>query len=216
MFEKVTRQVINRIDELEDDLRQESKSSSAGGTGGHQQSPSAGGTGFPSAASAVTALAPVIEHQIADIKKDIHDLRLLITRMAKKLNEGGGGGGGGGSKQPPQLYPDLTADTMPPLARLQPPPGRAQTGYITDPEGGGGGGRRRRGRGGRKGASNGYESDGAGSVYSEAAGGMQMNLIRRQTSPGNSVKSMPTGNKKRQRRKQLTGSWEDIKSEFVA
>ena len=226
MFEKVTRQVVNRIDELEDELKRQVRSSTeaasftagrgpggGGGGGGGSGPPGGGGGGGPG----VGSLGPVIQRQsqqIMEMKRDINEIKQLIRNLAKS----GGGGGGGGhlprleEKQPEPLppppasiYPQIPSFPQPdygfsPATR---PPGA--NGYTTDPEGG----PKRRRRRGKKGGGSGYESDGA-SVYSEA---VPMQYMHAPPSPG-SVKSAPGGKKRRQRGKQLTGSWEEIRPDM--
>ena len=259
MFEKVTRQISNRIDELEDSIKRGQRGGDFGGVGVDRRKPSSGGDDFGGGGGGfgggLTPLVKQQSQQLNDVKKDIEDMKKLMVRLMKNpADRSQTSIEPKQTKQPdfpkthrtpsyeppvsynPQPIPPPVMQPMPPAAlyptlpQSQPPPigfvgGPAhRPGYITDTEldqGRGRGGRRRR-RGKRGGAGSGYDSDN-NSYYSEQVPMRQMSTPhhhpqqqQRPHSPG-SVKSAPGGNKKNRRKnkqKPLTGSWEDIRAEM--
>ena len=240
MFDKVTRQICNRIDEMEDTVRQQGKGGDSGNFGGGHGG--GGGPGGPGGGSD-GGLMPMFQRQsiqIQDVKKDMEELKKLMLRFMKmpvpeqKLQKSAPDFPDYQSsvnrpqkqqQQPmyppanrPQqsLYPSLQRPQEPERKYSYPPPPTATQrgpGYTTDPEydlSGGGRGRGKRRRRGKRGGGSGYDSDN-NSVFSEQ---LPMQYMPRPRSPG-SVKSAPGGNKKKKKgAKPLTGSWEDIRAEL--
>ena len=194
LFEKVTRQICNRIDELEDDMKRSGSLADTrrGGGGGGDAGGSGGGGGGDG------SLNNMVSHQtsqLGDVKQDINDLKALIMQILKMPPPNNRTT----SPQPDKnlrssmtnldsMYPQLPSDgaypiqpsypkqpqqqAPPPQTNLYPPPigfappynNRQPPGYLTDTE------VDRSVSGGRRrrrgGKRNGYESDN-NSVYSE-------------------------------------------------
>jgi len=224
LFEKVTRQIVNRIDEMEDNVKRAAPAAIGGippaspGFGGPGDYGGGGGGGGLGSANGLAPIFKRHDQQIEGVKKDLDEIKNLIHTFLKTPQ----------SKQvpahqppvyqptpspqPPQqqqrnLYPQLT-----PSYPLHQPKG----GYNTDPEfdyaptaGRGRGRKKKRGGQNRGPAIGGYESDNY-SVQSEM---VPRHRQQRPRSPG-SVKSAPGGNRKRKNKKGLTGSWEDIRTDL--
>lgn len=216
MFEKVTRQICNRIDEMEDSIKRGTKASGGGGDVG---SPFLGGPGGgPAGDGGGGGLMPMFQRQssqLNDVKKNIDELKKLMLRFTKMPQQ----------PQQKSSYPDPTPviHAPPPmyntLQQSSPAPSGggypyppSRLGYTTDPGEeafpGPGRGRGKRRRRGKRGPGSGYESDN----YSIASEQVPMRYMPRPPSPG-SVKSAP-GGKKKNKKKTLTGSWEDIRTDL--
>lgn len=258
MFDKVSRQICNRIDELEDTMKRGGRGGGSGGSGG-----GGGGAGFDGRKSSVGGndffggggggLMPLVNQQsnlLTDVRRDVDELKKLMQRLSKNAPQVSGNivsipvdekkqyreqpkysqppAYGMESPSPYNAYPPQTAPTapnyppLPSVATHQPSPSSQymapppmRHGYATDTEADRGrdrGARKKKNRGGRRPGS-GYDSDN-NSYMSEQ---VPMQHMPRPRSPG-SVKSAPGGGNRRNRRKNkqkpLTGSWEDIRAEM--
>eukprot|EP00111_Clytia_hemisphaerica_P008770 TCONS_00025648-protein len=240
MFEKVTRQITNRIDELEDNMKRSGQMLSDGrhgGPGGGGGGP--GGPGSPGADGGVSSLVNHQTGQIDDVKYELSELKNLMHKMMslpppsnKEPSEIPPKGlvvsldpiyppahplPGYQQQPPPNPYPPQTNNPYPPPPSMgyMPPPN-----YATDAEADRGKGPRRRGRRGKKGPGSGYDSD-SNSFYSEQVPVQHhqrppphhQQQQRRPRSPS-SVQSAPISKKNRRKKKNLGGSWEDIRADI--
>ena len=208
----MTRQVINRINELEDELKRQTRalgdnppsSDGLGTRAGGGSGPFDGGSGNAGMAS----LGPLLQRQnqqIMELKRDIFEIKQTLLSMMPKsgaknltrLDEK--------STKPTPVYPNI--DTLPETDYFFPvgPPGYTagppQSGYTTDP----GFGPKKRNRRGKKGRGNTFATDGG--MYSD---GYPLHLMQGPGSPA-SVQSVPVRGKH-----VLTGSWEDIRHDTHA
>ena len=93
MFEKVVRQVTNRIDEMEDTIKRSGNSGGGSGgmlgnpiTPGGPRGPGGGGGGGGSGGSSANQLVPIFQQQntqLSTVKKDLDEIKGLMQRLLK-------------------------------------------------------------------------------------------------------------------------------------
>ena len=243
MFEKVVRQVTNRIDEMEDTIKRCGNSGGGSGgmlgnpiTPGGPRGPGGGGGGGGSGGSSANQLVPIFQQQntqLSTVKKDLDEIKGLMQRLLKtplQQKQGSSSQPPPSHQEPPKQPPPQQYPPQPqyPIQPVQPqyPPQPTQTlppsnvlyptiprGYTSDTDHTPGFGRGR-GRGRKK--KRGKASGYESDGYSVASEAVPMQKYQRgpPRSPG-SVQSAPGGkNKRRKGQKPLTGSWEDIRTDL--